>query len=180
MSEINSQSTLNEPVAPKIIRADRTLRTVTFVGVAVVMVVGVVAIVRTESFLHDMNELARESQSEAAAKVGLVLKVITAGISLIPVVVGAYLLRVAVLTRRSGEFPPPGTRVLRDTTVTTGVASRRWAMFAFVVAAVLLLGGVLVPVLTWHLVGTLFNSSGGPGGVWLTHAAAGAFVLLKG
>jgi len=156
---------VNEHAGRKIIPADRALRRLTLIGVAVVLVAGVIAIVYTESFLDEMAALAQESPSQAAARVGLVLKLVAIGAAAIPIAVGAYLTRVAMLTWRSGEFPPPGTRVLRDTVVTTGPKSRRWAVFAFLVAVILLLGGVLVPLLTWNLVEGLLHSSVVSGGV---------------
>ncbi len=87
---------MNEPAGRKIIRADRTLRTVTLIGVAVVLVVAVITFVYAESFLHDIKVLAQESPTEAAAKVGLVLKVLATGAAVVPVAAGAYLTRVAV------------------------------------------------------------------------------------
>ena len=156
---------MNEHAGRKVIRADRALRRLTLIGVVVVLVAGVIAIVYTGSFLHDMEALAQESPSQAAARVGLVLKLIAIGAAAIPIAVGAYLTRVAMLTWRSSEFPPPGTRVLRDTAVTTGPRSRRWAVFAFLVAVILLLGGLLVPLLTWNLVEGLLRGSAVPGGV---------------
>ncbi len=115
--------------------------------------------------MRNMEALAQESPSQAAARVGLVLKLVAIGAAAIPIAVGAYLTRVAMLTWRSSEFPPPGTRVLRDTAVTTGPRSRRWAVFAFLVAVILLLGGILVPLLTWNLVEGLLRGSAVPGGV---------------
>jgi hypothetical protein len=156
---------VNEHAGRKIIRADRVLRRLTLIGVVVVLLAGVVALVYTGSFLDDMKALARLSPSQAAARVGLVLKLVAIGAGVIPIAVGAYLTRVAMLTWRSGEFPPPGTRVLRDTTVTTGPSSRRWAVFAFLVAVILLVGGILVPLVTWTLVEGLLRSSAVPGGV---------------
>ncbi len=164
MSRANLHLPVNEHAGRKIIRADRALRRLTLVGVAVVLLAGVIAFVYTESFLHDMKALARESPSHAAARVGLVLKLVAIGAAVIPIAVGAYLTRVAMLTWRSSEFPPPGTRVLRNTTVTTGPTSRRWAVFAFLVAVVLLLGGILVPLVTWNLVEGRLRSSAVPGG----------------
>jgi hypothetical protein len=156
---------MNEQAGRKIIRADRTLRRLTLIGAALVLLAGVIALVYTESFLHEMKALARESPSQAAARVGLVLKLVAIGAAVIPVAVGAYLTRVAMLTWRNSEFPPPGTRVLRDTAVTTGPSSRRWAVFAFLVAMILLLGGILVPLVTWSLVDGLLRSSAASGGV---------------
>lgn len=127
---------MNEPAGRKIIRADRTLKTVTLIGVAVVLLVAVIAFVYAELFLHDIKVLAQEAPTEAAAKVGLVLKVLATGAAVVPVAVGVYLTRVAVLTWWSSESPPPGTRVHRDTTVTTGPTSRRWALFALLVAVI--------------------------------------------
>jgi hypothetical protein len=155
---------VSEPAARNIIRADRTLRTVTLIGVAAVLLVGVIGLAYTESFLRDIKALAQESPSQAAAKVGLVLKVVTIGAAVIPVAVGTYLTRVAVLAWRNSEFPPPGTRVLRDTTVTTGPTSRRWALFALLVAVILVLGGIVLPLVTWNLVESLLHGSARPGG----------------
>ena len=162
---VSTETPVNESAERKIIRADRALRTVTFIGVALVLLIGIIAVVSTEAFLRDMRVLSQESPSQAAAKVGLVLKVLTMGAAVIPVAVGAYLIRVAVLAWRSGEFPPPGTRVLRDTTVTTGPASRRWALFALVVAVILVLGGIVIPLVTWSVVESLLHGSAPPGGV---------------
>jgi hypothetical protein len=148
----------------KIIPADRTLRGLTLIGAVVVLLAGVVALVYTESFLQHMKALALDSPSQAAAKAGLVLKLVAIGAGVIPIAVGAYLGHVAMLTWRSSEFPPPGTRVLRETTVTTGPSSRRWAVFAFLVAVVLLLGGILVPLVTWNLVESRLWSGAVPSG----------------
>ena len=156
---------VNEPAGRNIIRADRTLRTVTLIGVAVVLLVAAIALVYTGSFLHDIQVLAQDAPTEAAARAGLVLKVLAMGAAVVPVTVGAYLARVAVLTWRSGEFPPPGTRVLRDTMVTTGPTSRRWALFALLVAVILLFGGIVVPWMTWNVVESLLHGGALPGGV---------------
>ncbi len=137
----------------KVIRADPTLRILTVVGVVLVLVGGIIAVGYTESFVREVRELARESPGQAAERVRAVLRALTVGVAVIPVAVGAYLTRVAVLALRSGEFPPPGTRVLRDTTVTTGPASRRWAVLGLVVAGLLVTGGIAVPVGVWQLVG---------------------------
>jgi hypothetical protein len=156
---------VNEQTARKVIRADSTLRGLTFIGVVVVLMAGVTGLVFAASFLRDVKELARESPFEAATRVGLVLKLVAVAAGVIPIAVGAYLARVAILTWRSSEFPPPGTRVLRDTMVTAGPSSRRWAVFAFVVALILLLGGILVPLVTWNLVENLLRGSVASGGV---------------
>ena len=143
---------MNEQPERKVIRADPTLRMLTLAGVVVVVVAGVVALAFTESFLRDMTELARESPEVAAARVGFAFKLVALSAAVIPVAVGVYLARVAILAWRSGEFPPRGTRVLRDTVVTTGPRSLRWALLALLVALLLLLGGIGIPLVAWNLV----------------------------
>lgn len=143
---------MNPQSERKIIRADPTLRMLTLFGVVALLVAGVVAIVFTESFLRGVRELAQESPREAVARVGVVLRLVAVAAAVVPIAVGAYLARVAFLTWRSGEFPPPGTRVLRDTVVTAGPGSRRWAVFAILVAALLLVGGIVLPLVTWNVV----------------------------
>lgn len=156
---------MSQQTERKIIRADPTLRFLTLIAVVAVLMAGIVALVFTASFLENMKELARQSPRDAAARLGSALKFVAAAAAVVPLAVGAYLMRVAVLTWRSGEFPPPGTRVLRDTVVTTGPGSRRWAVFALLVAVILLLCGTALPLLTWSVVESLLRGGAAPGGV---------------
>ena len=61
------------------------------------------------------------------------------------VVMGLWFLRLGHLVRRSGRFPPPGMRVIKDTPVRTGTRARRIARLATVTGlASALFGAVAV------------------------------------
>ena len=135
----------------KLIKADRALRVVAVASLATLSILGGVAIAYTKAFTDRIRMMATESPEQAANVAGEAFKTITALMAVIPLAVGIYLTYVSVRTWRIGEFPPPGTRVLRDTIVTVGPKSRTWATIGLVVAVLLVVGGILIPVWGWRL-----------------------------
>jgi len=148
----------------KVIRADRTLRSVTVVAIAILSLLGVVAVAYTGSFTDRLQTLAAESPEQAATIAANAFKAITALMAVIPLAVGLYLTYVALQAWQAGEFPPPGTRVLRDTVVTVGPRSRTWATIGFIIALLLVTGGILIPVWGWRLANSLVEASRLPAG----------------
>ena len=141
------------------IQADRTLRTVTVIALAILSLLGGVAVAFTKSFTDRVRMLATESPEQAATMAAQAFKAITAVMGVIPLAVGLYLTYVSVRAWRTREFPPPGTRVLRDTVVTVGPKSRTWATIGLIVAVLLGAGGILIPVWGWRLADSLVQAS---------------------
>ncbi len=148
----------------KVIRADRTLRSVTVAAIAILSLLGAVAVAYTRSFTERLQTLATESPEQAATVAANAFKAITALMAVIPLSVGLYLAFVAVRAWQTGEFPPPGTRVLRDTVVTVGPRSRTWATIGFFIALLLVTGGILIPVWGWHVADSLVQATTLPPG----------------
>jgi len=146
----------------KVIPADPALRRVTFAALVAVALLGAIGIAFTASFTSHLRDLAAHSPEEAAATAARALKTITALMAVLPVAIGAYLAYVAIRAWQTGEFPPPGTRVLRDTVVTVGPKSRVWATVGVIVAVLLLAGGITVVVWSWGLAERLAEASAGP------------------
>lgn len=147
---------------PKVIRADRTLRTVVALSLAMLSLLGAVAVVLTKSFTERVRTLAADSPEQAATMAADAFKAITAVMAVIPVAVGAYLTYVSVRAWETDEFPPPGTRVLRDTVVTVGAKSRTWAAIGLAIALLLVVGGIMIPVWGWQLADGLVQASAQP------------------
>ena len=139
------------------IPADPAMRRLSLLAIIVVTVTGIVGLVYTGEFLDRVQKLAADDPREAARLAARTFKVLTAFMAVIPIIIGAYLAQVAVRAWRHHEFPPPGTRVLRDTVVTVGPRSRRWALLALFVALLLVGGGVLLPIWSWQLTDRLFT-----------------------
>ena len=148
----------------KLIKADRSLRVVAVAALAILSILGGAAIAYTKSFTDRVQMIATESPEQAAGMAAEAFRTITALMAVIPLAVGIYLTYVSVRTWRTGEFPPPGTRVLRDTIVTVGPKSRTWATIGFVVAVLLVAGGILMPVWGWRLADGLVRVSTMPVG----------------
>jgi hypothetical protein len=129
---------------------------------AVLSLLGGVAVAYTKSFTERVRTLAAESPEQAAALAADVFKAITALMGVIPLAVGFYLAYVSVRAWETGEFPPPGTRVLRDTVVTVGTKSRLWAAIGLAVALALIVGGMLIPMWGWQLSDSLVQASAQP------------------
>jgi hypothetical protein len=68
---------------------------------------------------------------------------------------GAYLAWMARQVLRTGQFPVPGQRVVRDTVVRQGRAARRIALLAVAGAALLWATSLTLPVLLWRLLRSL-------------------------
>lgn len=143
----------------KLIKADPTLRMVTVAALVAMSLLGGVAIAYTKSFTERLRMIAAESPERAASMAADAFKTTTALGAVIPLLVGAYLTLVSVRALRSHQFPPPGTRVLRDTVVTVGPKSRTWAKMGFLIAILLVAGGILILVWGWRLADSLVQSS---------------------
>lgn len=66
-------------------------------------------------------------------------------------VLGAVLWHSALRTHAAGQYPPPGTRVLRDTPVLEGEAALRRARLLRMVAVLCLFVAVALVLLAWRV-----------------------------
>jgi hypothetical protein len=66
-------------------------------------------------------------------------------------VLAAFLWRTGARTHRAGEYPPPGSRVLRETPVLEGEAALRRARILRMLAVLAALLAVAVVLLAWRL-----------------------------
>jgi len=125
-------------------------------------VMGAAALIFTRAFTERILAAAAESPAEAAATAARAVRMTLSLLSVIPLAVGMYLISVSIRAWQANEFPPPGTRVLRDTVVTLGPGSRRWALAGFVTAVFLIAGGTTVLVLAWRLAASLIEIGSRP------------------
>jgi len=80
-------------------------------------------------------------------RLSLVAWGLTWAVAVLTVFVAYLMVRLSVLTLRTGVFPPPGTRTLRPIPTLTGEAARRRAVGGIVFAAILLGFAVLLPLI---------------------------------
>ncbi len=145
----------------KVLRADPRFRRRIIAVLVVGIVAGLAAVAGGQVFLSRMRILAQHSPRDAADRVGLVFRLLTAFTALIPLGLGLYLGRMAWRGWLAGEFPPPGTRVISDTAVLTGPTARRMASITFFMAALLIASGVVLAGLAWWVASSLGMAHGG-------------------
>ena len=129
----------------EIIPADRKLRgrVLWWGGVATL---GGLIVLAAVSRLLDVPEDATDAVLRLAVDRAIRLARVSAWVmGLSFVVMGLWFLRLGRLVRRSGRFPPPGMRVIKDTSVRTGIRARCIANLATVTGlASALFGSVAV------------------------------------
>jgi len=122
----------------EIVRADPGTRKKVLRGglLALVLCLGcVLALVLQFQRMEGLAETHADQALEQLKKTVDVLFLVNA---LLSIALSAWFFRLAARTLASGRYPPPGTRVFRDTRLRTGGAARVLAALQVVVAVLLL------------------------------------------
>jgi hypothetical protein len=136
-----------EETQEKVIKADGTLKRRIILFYLVVAFVGIIIFKLSYDYLQEMKALAYQDIDTAVDQMLLFIRVWLA-VSIAAVVgIGGYLLWFSVRVLRSGQMPPPGTKVVRDMKVVEGEKAMTRAK-ALIVASVLLV--VIGLAVTWE------------------------------
>ncbi len=125
---------MNEPV----LKADRALRKKAILFVVAASVLGLVLLIFFQNELGQLDQLARENPRAALEQLLDRLHLLAVFVTLLFVPFSLYLLYLSIQTYRTSRFPPPRTRVVRDTRIVTGRRARRKGMAGVFLAAVFL------------------------------------------
>ena len=100
-----------------------------------------------EDFLQRLQKLVEESPDKASEQIGQFLAAFLAIGSLSLLLFSGWVTLLSINSLHTKQFPPPGTRVIRDTRVKFGARACRRAILGLILAAVLATSSVLLP---WH------------------------------
>ena len=125
------------------VAADVRLRRVAIASVVLVSAVGVVGLLLLARSLRGIENLEGDALQAAVERTILATAVIAwvAGLSLVGC--GLWLFRLARRINRSGCYPPPGMKVVRNTRVRTGSGARMLATAALFGSLVCVAAGSL-------------------------------------
>ncbi len=123
--------------------------------VIMLAVLGTIALIAMERFIDDLRELTREDPYLAIVRVNSAIKLLAVSIGLGLAGFAAWLARLSLQAHRTQRFPPPGTRVIRETRVLTGEAARARARLGFGLAAAVAVAGLGLAVYLWHVTAVL-------------------------
>ena len=134
----------DQPVSDgQIIRADpRARKTAMAVSVAILLLAAAL-LWCLRAYQKAVLDAARWNQPAAVAKALRLADTAACLGGLGLLAAGVWFARLAVRIGRSGRFPPPGMKVIRDTPLRTGVKARAMSRAAFASAGVLILAGTL-------------------------------------
>lgn len=142
---LEKRSPANERPEGEVLRADRTLRNRLLLFLVVFSAAGAAIVFFLERHLETIVASSEDNPEAAVRQVFQLLRVSTAvgGIGLI--VFGTYFARFSLRVLSSGSFPPPGTKVVRDTQIQRGSAARVRGWSGVALAALLVILGLAVP-----------------------------------
>ena len=141
----------NMRMPDEIVRADKKHRRLVLGWAAVVTACGVVAMVLIHRLLKVPSD-ATPAQLAAITERALRLVTIIAwlcGLSFAGI--GLWFLRLGYRISRSGQFPPPGAKVIKDTRVRTGPQARGMALMALLTGLLSIGVGSLAALFLWRL-----------------------------
>ncbi|NOT54992.1 MAG: hypothetical protein HOP18_10335 [Deltaproteobacteria bacterium] len=141
---------MNNP-SGTILKADPRLQRVAWVTVTVLIGCGAFGILFLREFLAHIEALTAHAPEERIQQLITLLKILLVikGISFIGF--GTFSAQRALRTIHTDQFPPPGTRVIRDTLVVTGRAAQRHGKGLLVLSVVVITSGIVVPIFTWRM-----------------------------
>lgn len=114
------------------------------------------------AYFENLQDLAAESPASAIQKVMFVLSGVLVAWLLGALAISIYLHRFARRVFSSQQFPPPGTRVIKETPIIRGQAALRRAKIIQMVAFIFALFAAVFPVIIYLMVKSLFGSLTSP------------------
>lgn len=120
-----------------IVRADKEFRKRFNIFIVLIVIVFAVTILSIKGYLDQMAQLTRENPNLAAEKVIFLLKW-WMGLGSLPILgLGVYQILLARRILKSGQFPPPGMKVVRDTKIKTGGKAKKVAVSLIVLSSII-------------------------------------------
>lgn len=123
--------------------------------VIVVLVAGVCAggvlIVSFDRYREALADWVRADSSRLGQRLELIFAAFAVLLAAPLVAMAAYLSSLGGRTVRAGEYPPPGSRVIRDTPIVRGREALSWGRALQSLAALLSAASVVIGLLLWRL-----------------------------
>jgi uncharacterized protein with PQ loop repeat len=125
---------MNQDIVP----TDKEFRKRFIVFLVLIAIFFAVAIFSMKSYLNQMAERTRENPDLAVEKVVVLLKW-WLGLGSLPILgLGLYQILLARKVLKTGQFPPPGMKVVRDTKIRMGNKAKKAAISLIVLSSIII------------------------------------------
>jgi hypothetical protein len=146
---------MNQDIVP----ADKEFRKRFIIFLVLIVIVFVVTILSMKSYLDQVAQLTRENPDLAAKKVMFLLKW-WMGLGSLPILgLAVYQILLARRVLNSGQFPPPGMKVVRDTKIRTGGRAKKVALSLIVLSSIIIVTTIFLVYWPYALEKKLLNKS---------------------
>lgn len=136
---------MNQGIVP----ADKGLRKKIVLFLVFVTIVFIIIEPYFEGYLDQIDQQSQKDPEFAFRELMFVFKLSMGVVSLLLLTMGFYLLLLARRISKSGRYPPPGIKVIRDTRVRTGDKAKSITMLTIVSSGILILIAFLSLCIPW-------------------------------
>ncbi len=143
-----------------VIPADKELRKKVIIFLVIVVLASIVLEPHFKAYMDQINQLSKKDPELALKKTMLLLKWSLRVVFLLLLSMGVYLSLLARRTFRSGQYPPPGMKVIRDTRLRTGNQAKRAVLSLIVLASILTVVAFFFLYWPYAFEKTLLNKKG--------------------
>jgi len=132
-----------------IIEADKKYRNRMLLVALILIIIGFFIIQCFQTLSNKLSALAEESPELAIQKAENSYKIIFFVMFVLSLILCIYLYRLGTSILKSGQFPPPGIKVIRDTKLETGKKARSKGRLLRIFSVLFLLMSILVPLMVF-------------------------------
>lgn len=122
-----------------IVPADKNLRKKCFIFLGLLVIAVFITLPYFNKYLEQIKQVSNENPEAAFKKSMFVLKATLGFVSFLLVMTGIYSMSLARRTLKSGQYPPPGMRVIRDTRLRTGNQAKRAGISLIALSCILII-----------------------------------------
>ncbi len=130
-----------------IIKADKKHRIKILLVALILIIVGFFLLQYFQILLNKLSTLAEESPELAIQKAENTFKIIFSIMFLLSLGLCIYLFKLGTLIVKSGQFPPPGLKVIRDVKLETGQKAKSKGRIVQVLSVIFLMMGIIIPIM---------------------------------
>lgn len=136
---------MNQGIVP----ADKGLRKKIVLFLVLVTIVFIIIEPYFQGYLDQIDQKSQKDREFAFREMMLLFKLSMGIVSLLLLSMGGYLLLLARGISKSGRYPPPGMKVIRDTRVRTGDKAKSITILMIVSSGILILFAFLFLYFPW-------------------------------
>ena len=122
-----------------IIPADKNLREKFIIFLVLFTIVVILIEPSIDRYIEQIKQISEKDPEVAFKKSMFALKVSLGLVSFLLLIMGVYFIILARRTLKSGQYPPPGVKVIRDTRLRSGTQAKRVAISLIALSCILII-----------------------------------------